>query len=294
VALYAKREHIYQREVQGPWQRRRALLLFALAGFYIALPWVTWDGRQAVWFDVPARKFYLLGLTIWPQDFIFLSGLLIIAALSLFFFTAVAGRLWCGYACPQTVWTKFFMWIEWLTEGDRNRRILLDRGPWTREKFLRKAAKHGGWLALSAVVGVTFVGYFVPIRELLPRLAVVDITGGEAVFLAIASLALYADAGWMREQICLYACPYARFQGAMFDRHTLNISYDVAGGAPPRRPRPPPPPAAAAAPVRRRSASATASTASFACTSAPPASISAMAPSTSASAALPASTPATA
>jgi cytochrome c oxidase accessory protein FixG len=232
ISLYAARETIYQREIQGPWQRRRTAILFLLAGFYIALPWATWEGRQAVWFDVPARKFYLLELTIWPQDLIYLSGLLIVAAMSLFFFTNLAGRLWCGYACPQTVWTKFFMWMEWLTEGDRNQRIALDRQPWSRRKLMKKAAKHSSWLAFSAMVGVTFVGYFLPIRELLPRIVTADVTSGETIFLAIASLALYADAGFMREQICKYACPYARFQGAMFDRATLTIFYDKARGEP--------------------------------------------------------------
>ena len=230
VSLYAKRETIYQKEVQGPWQNRRAVLLFVLAGFFLAVPWITWEGRQAVWLDVPARKFYLFELTLWPQDFIFLTGLLIISAFSLFFFTAVAGRLWCGYACPQTVWTKFFMWIEWLTEGDRNRRILLDRAPWSMEKVARKSAKHAGWLALCAVVGFTFVGYFIPIRDLIPRIFAFDVSTGETVFLAVASLLLYADAGFMREQVCKYACPYARFQGAMFDNNTLTIFYDAKRG----------------------------------------------------------------
>jgi len=232
VALYAPRQPIYQREVRGPWQDMRAALLFILAGFYLALPWVGWSGRQAVWFDVPGRKFYLFGLTFWPQDFIYLAGLLILAALSLFFFTNLAGRLWCGYACPQTVWTKFFMWIEWLVEGDRNRRIMLDRGPWNRARILRKATKHAAWLAFSCAVGVTFVGYFIPIRELLPRIASADLGGGEIVFVTIAWLALYFDAGFMREQICKYACPYARFQGAMFDRNTLSIFYDRTRGEP--------------------------------------------------------------
>lgn len=232
VPLYAARETIYQREIHGPWQNFRAGVLFLLAGFYLAVPWLSWGGRQAVWFDVPGRKFYLLGVTFWPQDFIFLAGLLILGALSLFFFTNLAGRLWCGYACPQTVWTKFFMWIEWLTEGDRNRRIILDRGPWNRRKILRKTAKHASWLLFSAMVGVTFVGYFVPIRDLLPRIATAAISGSELVFLLIASLALYADAGFMREQICKYACPYARFQGAMFDRATLTIFYDKVRGEP--------------------------------------------------------------
>jgi cytochrome c oxidase accessory protein FixG len=185
-----------------------------------------------VWFDLPRRKFYLFGLTFWPQDFIFLSWLLIISALGLFFFTALAGRLWCGYACPQTVWTKFYMWIEWLTEGDRIQRMRLDRGPWTRGKVLRKSAKHALWFGLALVVGVTFVGYFVPIRDLVPRLPRFDVSRMEALWLAVGTLALYADAGWMREQVCIYACPYARFQGAMFDTSTLTIFYDATRGEP--------------------------------------------------------------
>lgn len=232
LELYARREPIYQKEIGGPFQRLRAVVLFVLAGVFLVGPWLTWGDRPAVWLDVPARKFHLFGLTFWPQDFVFLSWLLIIAAFSLFFFTALAGRLWCGYACPQTVWTKFFMWIEWLTEGDRNQRLRLDRAPWTLEKILRKAAKHTGWLALAALVGMTFVGYFLPLRELLPRLARLDLGLGEWLFLGGASLALYCDAGWMREQICVYVCPYARFQGAMFDQSTLTIFYDRARGEP--------------------------------------------------------------
>jgi cytochrome c oxidase accessory protein FixG len=232
IHLYAKRETIYQREVQGPWQRLRAVVLFVLAGFYVILPWVTWSGRQAVLFDLPQRKFYLFGLTFWPQDFIFLSWLLIIAAFSLFFFTALAGRLWCGYACPQTVWTKFFMWIEWLTEGDRIQRMRLDRSPWTRGKLLRKAAKHTLWFGLALVVGITFVGYFVPIRDLVPRLPTFDVSWVEVFWLTVGTLVLYADAGWMREQVCIYVCPYARFQGAMFDTATLTIFYDAGRGEP--------------------------------------------------------------
>ncbi|MBX3023921.1 cytochrome c oxidase accessory protein CcoG [bacterium] len=231
VPLYAKREHIYQKEIQGPWQRRRMVALFILAGVFLAGPWLTWQGRQAIWFDLPSRKFYLFALTFWPQDFIFLSWMLMIAAFSLFFFTAIAGRLWCGYACPQTVWTKFFMWIEWLVEGDRNDRIRLDRSRWNAEKVLRKAGKHAAWLLLACVVALTFIGYFTPIRALLPRLAG-GLSGWEVFFAVFFTAALYLDAGWMREQICKYACPYARFQGAMFDTNTLTIFYDAARGEP--------------------------------------------------------------
>ena len=232
VPLYAKRETIYQKEVMGWFQRARAAALFVLAGVFLVGPWLPWGERQAVWFDVPNRRFHLFGLTFWPQDFIFLSWLLIIAAFGLFFVTTIAGRLWCGYACPQTVWTKLFMWIEWLTEGDRNQRMRLDRSVWSARKAGRKLAKHALWLAVALVVGTTFVGYFLPIRTLLPRIGMLDLGTGEWVFVAIASLALYADAGWMREQVCKYVCPYARFQGAMFDTATLTIFYDRGRGEP--------------------------------------------------------------
>ncbi|HSP96072.1 MAG TPA: cytochrome c oxidase accessory protein CcoG [Candidatus Dormibacteraeota bacterium] len=232
VPLYAKRQHIYQKEIQGPWQRLRAVTLFVLAGIFLAAPWLTWDGRQAIWFDLPNRKFYLFALTFWPQDFIFLSWMLMIAAFSLFFFTALAGRLWCGYACPQTVWTKFFMWIEWLVEGDRNDRIRLDRSRWSADKLARKAGKHAAWLLLAAVVALTFIGYFTPVRALLPRVAGGGLGGWETFFACFFTAALYLDAGWMREQICKYACPYARFQGAMFDTDTLTIFYDTGRGEP--------------------------------------------------------------
>ena len=232
IPLYAKRETIYQKEVMGWFQRLRAAALFVLAGVFLVGPWLPWGERQAVWFDVPARRFHLFGLTFWPQDFIYLSWLLIIAAFSLFFFTTIAGRLWCGYACPQTVWTKLFMWIEWLTEGDRNQRMRLDRTAWSAQKVGRKLAKHALWLAVAGVVGTTFVGYFLPIRTLLPRIGALELGGAEWIFLAVACLALYADAGWMREQVCKYVCPYARFQGAMFDTATLTIFYDRARGEP--------------------------------------------------------------
>jgi len=232
IPLYAKRETIYQKEVMGWFQRLRAAALFVLAGVFLIGPWLSWGERQAVWFDVPARRFHLFGLTFWPQDFIYLSWLLIIAAFSLFFFTTIAGRLWCGYACPQTVWTKLFMWIEWLTEGDRNQRMRLDRTAWSTGKVGRKLAKHALWLAVACVVGTTFVGYFLPIRTLLPRIGALELGGAEWIFLAVACLALYADAGWMREQVCKYVCPYARFQGAMFDTATLTIFYDRARGEP--------------------------------------------------------------
>jgi cytochrome c oxidase accessory protein FixG len=232
VSLYAKRENIYQKEVRGRFQTLRAGTLFVLAAVFLAGPWWRWGDRQAIWLDLPVRRFHFFGLTFWPQDFILLSWLLITGAFGLFFFTNLAGRLWCGYACPQTVWTKFFMWAEWLAEGDRNRRILLDRAKWTAEKLLRKLAKHGLWLGLALAVAVTCVGYFTPIRELIVAAVRFDLGPAPSVAVMLLATALYLDAGWMREQICKYACPYARFQGAMFDSSTLTVFYDRSRGEP--------------------------------------------------------------
>lgn len=232
ISLYEKRADIYQKEVTGRYQNVRAVTLLLLAGVFFVGPWLRYDGRQAIWLDLPARRFHFFGVTFWPQDFILLSWLLITGAFGLFFFTNLAGRLWCGYGCPQTVWTKFFMWIEWLTEGDRNQRILLDRAPWSRRKIGKKAAKHTLWVVLSLLVGATFVGYFSPIRDLVVSTIRFDLGATQLAAIAIFSAALYLDAGWMREQICKYACPYARFQGAMFDSSTLTIFYDRNRGEP--------------------------------------------------------------
>ncbi len=232
IPLYEKRRAIYQKEVDGRFQRLRTGVLFLLAGIYLLGPWLTWNGRQAIWWDLPERKFHLFAITFWPQDFILLSWLMIIAAFGLFFFTNLAGRLWCGYGCPQTVWTKFFMWIEWLIEGTPNQRMRLDQAPWTNDKIRTKAYKHAAWIGLSTVVGVTFVGYFSPIRDLVPNLLTFGVSRTEFVAVLFFSGALYFDAGYMREQICKFACPYARFQGAMFDTTTLTIFYDAKRGEP--------------------------------------------------------------
>ena len=140
ASLYAPQRKVYPREIVGRFARLRTASVWVLLGIFYLLPWLQWDGRQAVLFDLPARKFFILGLVFWPQDFIFLTWLLVIAALALFFFTAVAGRLWCGFACPQTVWTETFLWMERATEGDRAARLKLDRGPWTARKVARKGA----------------------------------------------------------------------------------------------------------------------------------------------------------
>jgi cytochrome c oxidase accessory protein FixG len=232
AALYKKREKIYPRQVHGIFALLRNLAMVGLLGIFYGLPWIDWGGRQAVLFDLPARKFYIFGLTLWPQDFIYLSLLLILAALSLFFFTALAGRLWCGYACPQTVWTEIFMWIERKVEGDRKDQIKLDKAPLSAKKLARKGSKHLIWMAFALWTGFTFVGWFTPIKTLYGELATFSLGPWETFWILFYGLATWGNAGFLREQVCIYMCPYARFQSAMFDKDTLLIAYDEKRGEP--------------------------------------------------------------
>ena len=236
-SLYQSEGKVYPRETDGRFQRLRIAAVIWLLGMFYVFPWLSFDGRQAVLFDLPARKFYVFGLVFWPQDFIFLALLLIMAGLSLFFFTALAGRLWCGFACPQTVWTEVFIRIERWIEGDRRERMRLDAAPWSLDKLRRKSAKHSLWLALALWTGFTFVGFFTPIRELGARLIPFQWGGWETFWVLFYALATWGNAGFLREQVCKYMCPYARFQGVMFDPDTLVITYDPERGEPrgPRR-----------------------------------------------------------
>jgi cytochrome c oxidase accessory protein FixG len=231
-SMYQSREKVYPREIKGRFQSLRKVCIFALLGLFYLLPWVPWGGRQAVLFDLPARQFHIFGLTLWPQDFFYLALLLILSALGLFWVTAIAGRVWCGYACPQTVWTEVFMWMERWTEGDRARRMKLDQAPWSANKLLRKGSKHTLWILFAAWTGFTFVGFFTPITELGARLLTVELGPWETFWGLFYGFATWGNAGFMRENVCLYMCPYARFQSAMFDRNTLIISYDEARGEP--------------------------------------------------------------
>ena len=232
ISLYAASKKIQPRAVNGQYSRLRWAAVFLTQLVFYGLPWLEWGQRQAVLFDLGARRFYLFGLVLYPQDFIYLTGLLVIAALSLFLFTAVAGRLWCGYACPQTVYTEIFMWIEKKIEGDRQARLRLDDAPMSFNKFGKKSAKYTVWILVALWTGFTFVGYFTSIRSLAP-----DILGGGlsqwgTFWILFYSFATLGFAGYMREQVCKYMCPYARFQSAMFDHDTLVVTYDVARGEP--------------------------------------------------------------
>ena len=232
TSMYVSAPKIYPREISGHFQRLRVIAAWVLMGLFYLMPWLNLGGEQALLFDLPKRQFHVLGLNFWPQDFIFLSGILVILALSLFFFTALAGRLWCGYACPQTVWTEVFLALERVTEGNRLQRMKLDRAPWSWNKLRRKGLKQLSWITLAAWTGLTFVGFFSPIRELAPNLLRLNAGGWEIFWISFYGLATYGNAGYLREQVCKYMCPYARFQSAMFDHDTLIISYDTLRGEP--------------------------------------------------------------
>jgi len=232
VSLYQAQKKIYPRSVSGLFSRWRwGLVLLTQLVFY-GLPWLEWGQRQAVLFDLGTRRFYIFGLVLYPQDFIYLSGILVISALSLFLFTAVAGRQWCGYACPQTVYTEIFLWLEKLTEGDRSARLRLDASPMSLNKVARKASKQFLWVTLALWTGFTFVGYFTPIKDLGVSFLTAGMGPWETFWVFFYGFATYGNAGYMREQVCKYMCPYARFQSAMFDKDTLIVTYDEARGEP--------------------------------------------------------------
>jgi cytochrome c oxidase accessory protein FixG len=231
-SMYKKREKIYVRAISGVFQKIRSWSLWALMLGYFGTAWLNWGDRQAILFDLPERKFHILGMTFWPQDFVLLSSILIICAFGLFTITNLAGRVWCGYTCPQSAWSFIFMWIEERSEGSRNARMKLDKEPMSATKFRKKAIKHIGWIIVAAWTGITFVGYFTPIRELVPDFFTLNINGWALFWIAFFTLATYINAGWMREQVCIYMCPYARFQSVMYDNDTLAVSYDYNRGEP--------------------------------------------------------------
>ena len=230
IWLYEKQQTIHARSVSGWFTNWRWALVWLTQVVFYGLPWLTWNGRQAVLFDLASRRFSLGGLVLYPQDFIYLTGLLIVCAYGLFLVTAVAGRIWCGYACPQTVYTEMFMWIERRLEGDRMARIRLDAAPWGAAKALRRGGKHALWLALALWTGFSFVGYFTPIKTLWAEAFTLDFGPWEWFWVLFYGLATYGNAGFLREQVCKYMCPYARFQSAMFDKDTMIVSYDAERG----------------------------------------------------------------
>ncbi len=236
VSLYAASKKIYPRSVEGIFAYWRWIFVVLTQLVFYGLPWFEWGTRQAVLFDLSSRRFYIFNLVLYPQDFIYLTGLLVISALALFLFTAVAGRLWCGYACPQTVYSEIFLWIERKVEGDRSARMRLDDANFSTEKLVKKWYKHIIWIFFSIWTGFTFVGYFTPIRELAMEFFLTNMSSWELFWVFFYAFATYGNAGFMREQVCKYMCPYARFQSAMFDNDTLIVTYDTERGEP-RGPR---------------------------------------------------------
>ena len=232
IHMYQARQEIYPREIQGRYASLRWFFVWLTQLVFYGFPWLQWNGRQAVLFDLAARKFYIFGIVLWPQDFIYLAALLIICAYSLFLFTAIFGRVWCGFACPQTVYTEIFMWFERKIEGDRSTRMRLDRQPMSVIKFARKTTKHLVWISFALWTGYTFVGYFTPIRVLSQEIVTLSLGPWEWFWVLFYGFATYGNAGWMREQVCKYMCPYARFQSARFDKDSLIITYDQERGEP--------------------------------------------------------------
>ena len=232
VSMYQKQPTIYPRAVKGWFASWRWVFVWLTQLLFYGLPWLQWNGRQAVLFDLEAQRFFMFGLLLYPQDLIFLAALLVLSALALFFFTAVAGRLWCGYTCPQTVYTEIFMWAERKIEGDRVARMRLDQQSWRWNKIWRKGAKHLAWLTIALFTGLSFVGYFTPIRELAADAASWNLSGWNAFWVLFYGAATYGNAGFLREQMCKYMCPYARFQSALIDKDSLIITYDAKRGDP--------------------------------------------------------------
>ena len=230
LSLYQEQVKLYPRAVAGWYARWRWVMVWVTQIVFYGLPWVPWNDRLAVLFDLAGGRFFIFGLVLQPQDLIYLASLLVLAALTLFFLTAVVGRLWCGYACPQTVYTEMFLWLERQAEGDRLARMRLDASAWGAEKIARKAGKQVLWIGLSLITGLSFVGYFTPIRELVSELATLSLSPWEAFWVLFYASATYGNAGYLREQFCKHMCPYARIQSALTDMDSMVIAYDVQRG----------------------------------------------------------------
>jgi cytochrome c oxidase accessory protein FixG len=230
AAAYPVRDRIYVRAVKGLHQQLRRYMGFVFLGLFMLLPWLQFDGHQAILFDLDEQKFNIFGMTLWPQDFTIMAWILVISAYALFFVTTFYGRVWCGYLCPQTVWTFIFIWVEEKIQGNRNQRMKLDKDPWSVGKVTKKSLTHLSWLAISLLTSLIFVGYFTPIEHLF-----LDFFSGNASFWSMVCVIFfmvctYGNAGWMREIMCTHICPYARFQSAMFDKDTFTVTYDSARG----------------------------------------------------------------
>lgn len=234
---FKKQERIYPRRVWGKYRKLKWVAMIVTLGIYYLAPFLRWDRGphapdQAILIDLPARRAYWFFIEIWPQEVYLLTGILVFAAIALFFVTSLFGRVWCGYLCPQTVWTDLFVWVERIVQGDRNKRKKLSEGPWTFEKIWKKVLTHLIWLAIGWWTGGAFVLYFNDAPSLVMDFLHFDVSPTVLAFMVGLTLSTYLMAGFSREQVCTYMCPYARFQSAMFDDNTLIIGYDVERGEP--------------------------------------------------------------
>ncbi|GAA0817422.1 cytochrome c oxidase accessory protein CcoG [Colwellia sp. D2M02] len=230
IKPYKSNESIYVREQKGFYQRIRRYLGWLLMLTFIAIPFIQFNGEQAVLLDVAKQEFRLFSVTFWPQDFVLLAGIFMVAAFALFFITTWLGRVWCGYTCPQTIWTLAFIWVEHRIEGKRNQRKALDKAPWSINKLQKRVAKHSIWLVMSLFTATTFMSYFIPASDLYSEMIAFEWSGLITFWVVFFTFCTYGNAGWMREQVCIYLCPYSRFQSAMFDKNTFLVAYDTKRG----------------------------------------------------------------
>ncbi|MEZ9593172.1 cytochrome c oxidase accessory protein CcoG [Shewanella sp. 10N.261.52.F9] len=221
---------IHIREQKGQFQQLRTGMNSLLVALFFLLPFISYDGRQAILFDLSQQQFIFFGTTLWPQDFTILAWVFIAAAFLLFFITVFWGRIWCGYLCPQTAWTFIYMWIETRIEGNRNKRYALDKAPWSTDKLKKRALKHSAWGAVALLTGCGFIAYFVPARELYVDIFSFGASFWVTIWVWFFAICTYLNAGWMREQMCLHCCPYSRFQSVMFDANTKTVTYDASRG----------------------------------------------------------------
>jgi len=237
VPLYANRIKVYPKAVSGVFRRVKWTILTACLSLYYLVPWIRWDRGpgapdQAVLLDLAGRRGYFFGIEIWPQEIYYLTGFLILAAIGLFLATSLFGRLWCGYACPQTVWTDLFMWVERRIEGDRNARMKLDQQPFSVSKAVKKVAKHGAWLLIAMATGGAWVFYFTDAPTALRDIFTAHASVETYFFVGLFTATTYTLAGWAREQVCTYMCPWPRFQAAMLDENSMIVTYEAWRGEP--------------------------------------------------------------
>lgn len=237
IQLFKKQEKIYPRRVWGKFRKLKWVAMVTLLGIYYGAPWLRWDRGeqspdQAILIDLNHTRAYFFGIEIWPQEVYYITGILILAAVGLFFVTSLFGRVWCGYACPQTVWTDLFVWVERIIQGDRNARKKLDESRWTFEKIYKKLLTHIIWLIIGLCTGGAWVFYFNDAPTLVDQIIHFDVPWTVGGWILGLTFSTYLMAGFAREQVCTYMCPYARFQSAMFDKDTLIIAYDEGRGEP--------------------------------------------------------------